>query len=184
MTKKLFRYRTSRVLGWVHLVVCLVALSAMPGKADDVLTTDEVVAELLELTPKVTPFTVTVDRDAKWIIFREVLESKDRSVPTRIGELRARLDRMDPTRMHYATLEPGLFRIVVQGKPIAGRANFFCRENEKCIARELREEGAPVGLTDGDERTFGIDIFNDVTFNELHRFADLVRHLIVVSNPK
>jgi len=152
--------------------------------AEEPMTTAEVVQELVELTAKITPFTVSHDAQNKWLIFREVLETHPPVANPRIGELRVRLDRIDRTRVNYRLLEPGLVPIILKGKLVAGRANFYCREGEKCIARDLHDNGVPASFVDEAEQTFGIDIFGDVPIGLIRRFADLIGHLSVVSTPK
>ncbi|MBM3546924.1 MAG: hypothetical protein FJX54_08220 [Alphaproteobacteria bacterium] len=156
---------------------------ATTARSDEPMTTEEVVQELTELTAKITPFTVTYDKDGKWLVFREEVESSNKSAPVQIGELRARLDRMDRTRMRFAPGAGGI-RIQIKGKTLAGQAHFFCREGMKCIARELRGEQVAASFVDGAELSFGIDIYEGSLTTEVRRFADLIGHLIVVSTPK
>jgi hypothetical protein len=186
MTKT--RYRHAFSLAAALLLGGFLATAGKTVRAEQAkeepMTTEEVVLELTVLTQKVTPFWVTYDHDAKWLIFREVLETTNKAAPVRIGELRVRLDRLDRTRVNYSVLEGGLIPIVLKGKPIAGRANFHCLEGEKCIARVLRGENEPAVFLDNSERTFGIDIFNDVFLGDLRRFTDLIGHLAVVAGSK
>jgi hypothetical protein len=175
------RRTLARIAGMIAF--CAFMALGAGGSAEEPMTTDEVVAELIEITQEVTPFSVTYDKDQKSLIFREVVESADKAVAGQIGELRARLDRMDPARINYSPLEGGPvpIPIVIKGKLIAGRANFFCRAEQNCIARGLRPETEAASLVDGAERTFGLDIYNDVTIGRVRRFADLIQHLIFAS---
>jgi hypothetical protein len=152
------------------------------ARAEEPMTTEEVVAELIELTPVVTPFTVAYDKATKTLIFNEEIESADKSQSGRIGELRARLDRMDAKRMNYEGGDPRM-TLVIKGKPIGGVVRLHCRANAKCVSRGYKGPGASV--TETDEEVFAIDIFADtVTFNQLRRFATLIQNLIIVSNPE
>jgi hypothetical protein len=171
----------ARIAGTI--VFCALMALGAGGSAEEPMTTDEVVAELIEITQEVTPFSVTYDKDQKWLIFREVLESTDKTVPVQVGELRVRLDRMDPARINYSPLEGGAvpIPIIIKGKLIVGRANFYCRADQNCIARGLRRETEAARLVDGTERTFGLDIYQDVTIGRVRRFADLIQHLIFAS---
>lgn len=176
------RHALARIAGTI--VFCaLIALGA-GSSAEEPMTTDEVVAELVAIAQEVTPFTVAYDKEQKWLIFREVLETSDTTAPVRIGELRARLDRMDPKRINYTPLEGGMFSIILKGKTVVGRVNFFCRDNQNCVARSLHGDKVTADFVDGEERTFGLDIFKDVTIGQIRRFADLIQHLMVVSAPK
>ena len=176
------RRRFRQPLLWAALAIVAIAPTAQaddPKTAEPPMTVEEVVAELAELTPTITPFTVTFDAATKALHFHEILETLDKVPAGRVGELRARLDRMDPKRMNYTTLEAGMIPIILKGKSVVGRANFHCREGEMCIARQLRLASEPRSLTDGVEQTFGIDIFDGTTFGQLHRFADLITNLIL-----
>jgi hypothetical protein len=161
------------------IVACSVA-----GRAEEPMSTEEVVTELVEITTQVTPFTVAYDKEAKTLTFRERVENSNSAIPTRIGELRARLDRMDQGRMNYIPLAESPFRIVIGGKKIAGRINFYCSTGEKCIARDLHDVGVAPTFTDGDEETFGLDVFEGAELGRLQRMANLISHLMIVSKPK
>lgn len=161
------------------------ALANQAPAADEPLTVQEVVTELVELTPKLTPFTIRYDKDAKTLIFNEEVESNDKAMNGRIGELRARLDRMDAKRLSYQSGHSTMMTLLVRGKPIAGYVLFHCRENVKCVSRGLYDPGAPSNVAETDDANFSIDIFDaSITYAELNRFAALIRHLIVVSNPE
>lgn len=163
----------------------ILALVLVPGAvslAEEPLSVEEVVAELVELTPKLTPLTVKYDQETKTLIFNEVIESSDKAINGRIGELRARLDRMDSKRMHYQTGSAKM-TLLIKGKPIAGQVFLFCQENARCVSRGVYDSGAPASVAETTDEKFAVDIFDDsVTYNQLHRFADLIRHLIVVAN--
>lgn len=163
-------------------IVALALLPAAGVLAEEPLSVEEVVLELVDLTPKLTPLTVKYDKDAKTLIFNEVIESSDKSLNGRIGELRARLDRMDSKRIHYQAGHAKM-TLLIRGKPIAGQAFFHCQENARCVSRGFNDSTAPVSVAETNDEKFAIDIFDDsITYNQLQRFADLIRHLIVVAN--
>lgn len=165
-------------------VLALVLAAGGSARGEEPMTTDEVAAELAELTPKVTPFTLAYDKQTKSIIFNEVIESSDKSLKGRIGELRARLDRMDPKRMNYEGGNPQM-TLMMQGKPIGGVVRFHCRENARCVSRGFNDSSSPSSVVETDEPGFLIDIFADTaTFNQIRRFGTLIQHLIVVSTPE
>ena len=161
----------------------LVLESASNVRADEPLPTEEVVSELVELTAAITPFTVQYDAKLKALLFSEIVESRDKALTGRVGELQARLDRMDIKRMNYQP-STAAFAVTIRGKPLAGRMTFYCREGEKCIRRGLREETTPdlIG-EESAEDSFSLDVVGeDVVIDRLLRFAALVRHLITISS--
>lgn len=162
----------------------VLALALMGGEvlAEEPLTVEEVVTELVELTPKLTPLTVKYDADTKTLIFNEVVESGDKSINGRIGELRARLDRMDPKRLYYQAGNAKM-TLLIKGKPLAGQVYLHCQANARCVSRGLYDATAPATVAETTDASFAIDIFDDsITYNQLHRFGDLIRHLIIVAN--
>lgn len=163
----------------------IVALALVPAAevlAEEPLTIEEVVLELVDLTPKLTPLTVKYDKESKTLIFNEVVESSDKSVNGRIGELRARLERMDSKRIHYQAGHAKM-TLLIRGKPIAGQVFFHCQTNARCVSRGFNDSIAPDSVSETNDEKFAVDIFDDsITYNQLHRFGDLIRHLIIVAN--
>ncbi len=163
-------------------IVTLALLPATGALAEEPLSVEEVVVELVDLTPKLTPFTVKYDKDAKTLIFNEVIENSDKSLNGRIGELRARLDRMDPKRIHYQVGHSKM-TLLIKGKPIAGQVFLHCQANARCVSRGFNDSTAPVSVAETSDEKFAVDVFDDsITYSQLQRFADLIRHLIVVAN--
>ncbi len=157
---------------------------AGPVHAEEPMTVAEVIAELEDLTPKITPFTVRHDAATKTLTFREVVESSNAALQGRVGELHARLDRMDSKRLHYQAGHP-ILTLKIQGKSLAGTVSLFCLPNTKCISRGFNDSGAPAKITESDEESFALDVFDGTTTNnQLQRFANLITHLIIVSQPK
>jgi len=165
-------------------VLALMLGFAGPVMAEEPMTVAEVVAELEILTPKLTPFTVKHDPATKTLIFREVIESSNAAVQGRIGELHARLDRMDSKRLHYQA-GSSILTLTIQGKSLAGFVSLFCLPKTKCISRGFNDSTAPAQITESDEEAFALDIFDGTTTNnQLQRFANLITHLIITSQPK
>lgn len=165
-------------------VLALMLGFAGPALAEEPMTEAEVVAELEALTPKLTPFTVKHDAATKTLIFREVVESSNAALKGRIGELHARLDRMDAKRLHYQAGHP-LLTLKIQGKALAGVVSLYCLPNAKCISRGFNDSIAPPRITESDEKEFSLDVFDDaITVNQLQRFANLITHLVISSQPK
>lgn len=165
-------------------VLALMLGFAGPSLAEEPMTEAEVVAELEALTPKLTPFTVKHDAATKTLIFREVVESANEALKGRIGELHARLDRMDSKRLHYQAGHP-LLTLKIQGKALAGFVSLHCLPNTNCISRGFNDSTAPATIAESDEKAFTLDVFDDaITLNQLQRFGNLITHLIVSSQPK
>lgn len=165
-------------------VLAMTLSCAVPALAEEPMTVAEVVAELEELTPKLTPFTVKHDAATKTLIFREEVESSSEALKGRVGELHARLDRMDSKRLHYQAGHP-ILTLKIQGKALAGTVSLFCLPNSKCISRGFNDSAASAKIVESDEEAFALDVFDGTTtINQLQRFGNLITHLIITSQPK
>ena len=165
-------------------VLALVLAAGGSVRAEEPMSADEVAVELVELTPKVTPFTVAYDKQAKTLIFNEEIESTDKSVKGRIGELRVRLDRMDSKRMNFEGGDPRM-TLLIKGRRIGGQVRLHCRANARCVSRGFNDSIAPSSVAETDEEGFSIDIFaNTTSFDQLRRFATLIQNLAIISNPE
>ena len=164
------------------LLIALVFAAADPtGKASaqapqEVMPTDEVVRELAGLTAKLTPFNVRYEPERKILAFTEDLADG------RIGELEARLDRIDVSRIPYEPFTGG-FVLLIKGRPLAGQVVFRCREGQRCVRRGIRELNAALAGEESTEPGFLIDIVGEgQEMRDLARFAHLVQHLVTISS--
>jgi len=169
-----------RSIAWRGLAAAALALSLTLGSAqaaDDRLpTVDEAAAELVTLTQKLTPFTFRYDAAAKEMVYREVIESTDKATDNRPGELRVRVDRLDPKRINYVA-GAGL-KMVIQGRPIAGGMNFFCLPEQRCVRRGFPDpQTGRLDADPSDEGHYTLDIAEGGILNDLRRFAGLVQIL-------
>jgi hypothetical protein len=163
----------------VVAVVVAVVGSAGDARADEtqeVMPTDEVVRELTGLTAKLTPFNVRYDPERKVLAFTEELADG------RIGELQARLDRMDVRQIPFEPFGGG-FAMLIKGRPLAGQVVFRCREGQRCVRRGSRDANATLVGEESAEPGFLIDIVGEgQKVSDLTRFAHLVQHLVTISS--
>jgi hypothetical protein len=157
-------------------VALLLGLGSALAADDRLPTVDEAAAELVTLTQKLTPFTFRYDAANKEMIYREMIESGDKATNNRAGELRVRVDRLDPKRITYL---PGVgMKMVVQGRPIAGGMSFFCLPDQRCVRRGYPDP--QTGRLDAEpsaEAHYTLDIAEGGILNDLRRFAGLVQIL-------
>jgi hypothetical protein len=163
----------------IAIMVIVLAGSAGNVRADgaqEMMSTDEVVRELTGLTAKLTPFNVRYEPDRKVLAFTEELADG------RIGELQARLERMDVSRIPFEPFAGG-FVMLIKGRPLAGQVVFRCREGERCVRRGSRDLNATLIGEESAEPGFLIDIVGEgQKVSDLTRFAHLIQHLVTISS--
>lgn len=162
--------------------ILLSVLILMPGlgsasAADDRLpTVEEAAAELVTLTQTLTPFTFRYDAENKEMIYREVIESSNEATNKRIGELRVRVDRLDPKRINY--VQGAGMKMVIQGRPIAGTMSFFCLSDQRCVRRGFPDpQTGRLEAEPSTEAHYDLDVVEGAILNDLRRFAGLVQIL-------
>jgi hypothetical protein len=160
----------------LSITVAGAAGNAGVAQTEEIMPTEEVVRELAGLTAKLTPFNVRYEPDRKLLAFTEELADG------RIGELQARLDRMDVSRIPYDAFTGG-FALLIKGRPLAGQVVFRCREGQRCVRRGTRDVNATLAAEESAELGFRIDIVGEgQKTSDLARFAHLIQHLVTISS--
>ena len=173
------------VVRFLMIALCFLVAMRVPayGQTASMLTPEEAAAELVKLTDKLMPFAVAYDRDSKALTFTEVVESGDKALNNRIGQLQLRLDRADIAQIKYLA-NVDLVPIAIKGQKLAGKIYFFCLADRRCVRRGFPDAKTGLGDREWDESEAGIAVFEGITVGDLQRYAALVQVLIAAAEAK
>jgi len=161
---------------FLSALLLVLGLGSVSAADDRLPTVEEAAAELVTLTETLTPFTFRYDAESKEMIYREVIESSNEATNKRTGELRVRVDRLDPKRINYAPTAG--MKMVIQGRPIAGAMSFFCLSDQRCVRRGFpNPQTGRLEAEPSTEAHYNLDVVEGAVLNDLRRFAGLVQIL-------
>ena len=166
------------------IVLSAVVIGRAQGDVGGPPTPEAAAEELVTLTASLTPFTMSYDLKAKVLTYREVVESGDKSLNNRIGELQVRLDRLDPTKMNYQTLTDA-GTVYIRSQEIVGQMFFYCRAKERCLRRGFPDEqNGTLTSDESEEEGYTLDVVADHVINDMLRSAGLLQVLIAAAVAK